>query len=88
MVERYCEVLYTLSYVVFFVSQLTQDIQMRNNEAQRESRRRDKMEKELKQAKADLEGKTNEIKNLGSAIERYKADVAKLEQQLKEQRVR
>lgn len=45
------------------------------------------MEKELKQAKADLEAKSNEVKNLGGAIERYKADVNKLEQQLKEQRV-
>ena len=60
---------------------------MRNNEAQRESRRRDKMEKELKQAKADHEAKSNDVKNLVSAIDRYKADVNKLEQQLKEQRV-
>lgn len=60
---------------------------MRNNEAQRESRRRDKMEKELKQAKADHEAKSTEVKNLASAIDRYKADVNKLEQQLKEQRV-
>lgn len=60
---------------------------MRNNEAQRESRRRDKMEKELKQAKADYEAKNGEVKNLMGAIDRYKADVNKLEQQLKEQRV-
>lgn len=60
---------------------------MRNNEAQRESRRRDKMEKELKQAKADHEAKSTEVKNLSGAIDRYKADVTKLEQQLKEQRV-
>ncbi|XP_067934774.1 cilia- and flagella-associated protein 58-like [Watersipora subatra] len=69
------------------IQELTQDIQMRNNEAQRESRRRDKMEKELKQAKADHEAKSNDVKNLVSAIDRYKADVNKLEQQLKEQRI-
>lgn len=45
------------------------------------------MEKELKQAKADQEAKSAEVKNLGGAIDRYKADVTKLEQQLKEQRV-
>jgi len=45
------------------------------------------MEKELKQAKADHESKSNEVKNLAGAIDRYKADVNKLEQQLKEQRV-
>lgn len=45
------------------------------------------MEKELKQAKADLEAKGTEVKNLAGAIDRYKADVNKLEQQLKEQRV-
>lgn len=45
------------------------------------------MEKELKQAKADYEVKNGEVKNLMGAIDRYKADVNKLEQQLKEQRV-
>lgn len=69
------------------IQELTQDIQMRNNEAQREARRKDKMERELKQSKADLDTRQSEIKNLQSSVERYKADVTKLEQQLKEQRI-
>lgn len=66
---------------------MTQDIQMRNNEAQRESRKRDKMEREMKQTKADLDAKQSEIKTMGIQIQRYKEDITKMEQQLKEQRV-
>lgn len=60
---------------------------MRNNEAQRETRKKDKMERELKQCKSDLENKNGEIKSMQVQIERYKQDMVKLEQQLKEQRV-
>jgi len=69
------------------VLQLTQDIQMRNNEAQRETRKRDKMDREMKQTKAELEAKASEIKTMQTQIQRYKEDIGKLEQQLKEQRV-
>lgn len=67
--------------------QLNQEIQVKNNEAQRESRKKDKMERELKQAKADLDAKTGEIKNLQGRVENYKSDISKLEQQMKEQKV-
>ena len=60
---------------------------MRNNEAQRETRKRDKMERELKQTKADLDAKSSEIKTMQTRIQGYKDDISKLEQQLKEQRV-
>jgi len=61
---------------------------MRNNEAQRETRKRDKMDREMKQTKAELEAKASEIKTMQTQIQRYKEDIGKLEQQLKEQRVR
>lgn len=60
---------------------------MRNNEAQRETRKRDKMEREMKQTKAELDAKGSEIKTMQTQIQRYKEDIGKLEQQLKEQRV-
>ena len=60
---------------------------MRNNEAQRETRKRDKMDREMKQTKADLDSKNSEIKTMQTQIQRYKEDITKLEQQLKEQRV-
>ena len=60
---------------------------MRNNEAQRETRKRDKMDREMKQTKAELEAKASEIKTMQTQIQRYKEDIGKLEQQLKEQRV-
>lgn len=60
---------------------------MRNNEAQRETRKRDKMEREMKQTKAELDAKAAEMKTMQTQIQRYKEDIGKLEQQLKEQRV-
>ena len=60
---------------------------MRSNESQRETRKKDKMERELKQAKVDLETRSTEMKTMQGQIDRYKADVTKLEQQLKEQRI-
>lgn len=60
---------------------------MRNNEAQREARKRDKMEREMKQTKADLDAKSSEIKTMQTQIQKYKEEINKLEQQLREQRV-
>ncbi len=61
---------------------------MRSNEAQRESRKKDKLERELRQARSDIETKSVDNKSLQAQIERYKQDMAKTEQQLKEQRVK
>lgn len=60
---------------------------MRSNEAQRESRKKDKLERELKQSKADLDAKTSENRTMQTQMEKYKLEITKLEQQLKEQRV-
>ena len=67
---------------------MNQDIQVRNNEAQREARKRDKMERDLTQAKAELDARNSDIKNTQAQIDRYKAEKDKLDQQLREQRVR
>lgn len=69
------------------IQELQQDIQVRSNEAQREGRKKDKLERELRQSKADLETKTAETKTLQGQMERYKQDITKTEQQLKEQRI-
>lgn len=61
---------------------------MRNNEAQREARKKEKIEKELKQAKNDLEARNAELKTKTGNLQRAQEDNIKLEQQLKEQRVR
>ena len=61
---------------------------MRNNEAQREARKKEKIEKELKQAKNDLEARNAELKTKTGNLQRAQEENAKLEQQLKEQRVR
>ena len=66
---------------------MQQDIQIRNNEAQRETRKRDKLERELRQCKGDLENKTGDLKALQSQIDRYKHDITKTEGQLRDQKV-
>lgn len=68
-------------------SQLSQDIQVRSNEAQREQRRKEKLDRELKQTKTDLEQKSSEVKTMANQSQRYKDDIEKLENQLKEQKV-
>lgn len=72
---------------LLFLLQLKEDIQVRSNEAQRETRKKEKIEKELKQAKSDLETRTAELKTKAGNLQRAQEDITKLEQQLKEQRV-
>lgn len=69
------------------ISQLDSDINTRKMEAQREGRRKDRIERELKEAKAQVEQKTNEIKNVQSTLDKTKKDVQNLEAQQKEQKV-
>ena len=73
--------------LIFHVLQLKEDIQVRSNEAQREARKKEKTEKELKQAKNDLETRTAELRTKAGNLQRAQEDITKLEQQLKEQRV-
>lgn len=56
-------------------------------EASRELRKKDKLERELKEAKAQVEQKSIELKNLQQNVEKAKADFAKLENQNKEQKI-
>lgn len=56
-------------------------------EASRELRKKDKLERELKEAKAQVEQKSIELKNLQQNVDKAKIDFAKLENQNKEQKV-
>uniref|UniRef100_F7BEI8 Cilia- and flagella-associated protein 58 n=2 Tax=Ciona intestinalis TaxID=7719 RepID=F7BEI8_CIOIN len=69
------------------ISELQQDIQLKHNEVQRETRKREKMERELGNEKKDLESRVGEIKTLQNQLQRCKDDNTRLEQQLKEQRI-
>jgi chromosome segregation ATPase len=69
------------------IKQLEDDITRRNVENQRELRRKDKLEKELKDAKAQVEQKSIELKNLQQNYDKAKMDSEKLETQHKELKV-
>jgi len=60
---------------------------MKTNEIQREGRKKDRLERELRQAKTDLDSKAAEIKNLQQSVEQSSANVAKLNGEIKEQKV-
>lgn len=83
LLQKYLAIYYELCFPL----QLKEDIQVRSNEAQREARKKEKIEKELKQAKNDLETRTAELKTKAGNLQRAQEDITKLEQQLKEQRV-
>lgn len=69
------------------ISQLDADINTRKMEAQRELRRKDRLERELKDAKSLIEQKAIELKNLQQNHEKAKADIIKLENQYKDQKI-
>ncbi|XP_029466203.1 cilia- and flagella-associated protein 58 [Rhinatrema bivittatum] len=69
------------------ISQHQQEIQVRQNEASREMRRKEKLERELKQVQADLDSKQLEIKTLQQTQQKNKDEFQKLEQQLKEHKI-
>ncbi|XP_030058639.1 cilia- and flagella-associated protein 58 [Microcaecilia unicolor] len=71
----------------YTIAQYQQEIQMRQNEASREIRRKEKLEKELKQVQADLDTKNVEIKSLQQIQQKNKDELQKLEQQLKEHKI-
>ncbi|KAK6300189.1 hypothetical protein J4Q44_G00282870 [Coregonus suidteri] len=66
---------------------LQQDIQVRQNECSRETRRKEKLEKEVKQLHTDLEAKQSDIKVLNLQSQRNKEEQQRLEQQLREQKI-
>ncbi|NXG64890.1 CFA58 protein, partial [Hemiprocne comata] len=69
------------------IMQLQQEIQLHQNEASREARKKEKMEKELKNLLAEMDKKQAEIKNLQQRIEMNKEEQLKMEQHLKEQKI-
>ncbi|XP_048103061.1 cilia- and flagella-associated protein 58 [Alosa alosa] len=69
------------------ITKMQQDIQVRQNECSRELRRREKLEKELRQLHADLDAKVADIKALTQQMQRSKDEQQRQEQQLREQRI-
>jgi len=69
------------------ISELKEDIQVKNNEAQREMRKKEKLEKELKQFKSEVEAKQTELKAKQNQSQKAQEENQRLEYQLKEQRV-
>ncbi|NXE54423.1 CFA58 protein, partial [Casuarius casuarius] len=69
------------------IMQLQQEIQLRQNEATREARKKEKMEKELKNLLAEMDNKQAEIKTLQQYMQKNKEEQLKVEQHLKEQKI-
>ncbi|GAB5578766.1 cilia- and flagella-associated protein 58 isoform X3 [Prionailurus iriomotensis] len=69
------------------ISQFRQEIQQRQNEASRESRKKEKLEKELRQIQTDMDTRQTEIRALQQYVQKSKEELQKLEQQLKEQKI-
>ncbi|XP_033886631.1 cilia- and flagella-associated protein 58 [Acipenser ruthenus] len=69
------------------MTQLQQDIQVSQNECSREARRKEKLEKEIKQMQAELDTKQAEIKTLTLHNQRGKEEQQRMEQQLREQKI-
>ncbi|KFU85371.1 Coiled-coil domain-containing protein 147, partial [Chaetura pelagica] len=69
------------------IMQLQQEIQMHQNDASREARKRDKMEKELKNLLSEMDEKQAEINDLQQCIQTSKEEQLKMEQNLKEEKI-
>ncbi|KAE8589301.1 hypothetical protein XENTR_v10017517 [Xenopus tropicalis] len=69
------------------IIQFQQEIQMRQNEASRESRKKEKLEKDLRGLQSEAEAKQLEIKSMQQNLTRNKEELQRLEQQLKENKI-
>ncbi|KAJ8415995.1 hypothetical protein AAFF_G00380170 [Aldrovandia affinis] len=69
------------------ILQLQQDIQVRQNECSRETRKRERLEKEAKQLQSELDARQAEIKALSLQGQRSREEQQRLEQQLREQKI-
>ncbi|KFP39182.1 Coiled-coil domain-containing protein 147, partial [Chlamydotis macqueenii] len=69
------------------ILQLQQEIMLHQNEVSREARKREKVEKEVKNLLAEMDNKLAEIKNLQQHIQRNKEEQQKMEEDLKEQKI-
>ena len=67
--------------------QLKKDISEKNKDADEERKKKDKVDRMLRDAKLSLETRTNECKTIEDMISAYKEDIIKLEQKLKDLRV-
>ncbi|KAF7661063.1 hypothetical protein LDENG_00270080 [Lucifuga dentata] len=69
------------------ITQLQQEMQVQQNEIFRETRLKEKLEKEVKQLHTDMEAKMADIKALTLQGQRAKEEQQRLEQQLKELKI-
>ncbi|KAM4702756.1 cilia- and flagella-associated protein 58 [Rhinophrynus dorsalis] len=69
------------------INQYQQEIQVRQNEASREARKKEKLEKDLKFVQNELDVKQTEIKSLQQTLVKNKEELQRLEQQLKEHKI-
>lgn len=61
---------------------------MRQNEISRETRLKEKLDKEMKQLHIDMEAKTADVKSLNLQAQKTKEEQQRVEQQLKELKVK
>ncbi|KAF7241720.1 cilia- and flagella-associated protein 58 [Paragonimus skrjabini miyazakii] len=62
------------------ISDLNQEMQAKNTEAQRELRRKERMERELKQVRAEVEAKMEEIRVTSAAVDKLKQELRQKEE--------
>lgn len=67
--------------------QLQQQLQEQQNEISRETRLKEKLDKEVKKLHMDMEGKAGDIRTLTVQLQRATEEQQRLEQQLKELKV-
>lgn len=69
------------------IQELQSDLQVKSNEIIREQRRKDRLEKEMKLTKADLDKRNADVKEKDAHIGKLKEDILKSEQQNKEHKI-
>lgn len=68
--------------------QMREEIQAKNQEVDRETRRKAKLEKDLKAVQAECEAKVQDIKAKQNQLQKAEEEYKRCEQQLRETRVR
>lgn len=72
---------------LWFIVQLQQQLQEQQNEISRETRLKEKLDKEVKKLHVDMEAKAGDIRALTVQLQRATEEQQRLEQQLKELKV-
>lgn len=70
------------------ITQLQQDLQEQQNEISREIRLKEKLDKEVKKLHMDMEAKAGDIRTLNGHMQKANEEQQRLEQQLRELKVR